>query len=293
MKKKVRIQRSKFHTLHAETDIMTTENVKKPRGRPRGIVNENTPSKALDKGLSALRKIAETDGASLNDLSIDLDMPLGTLHRLLLTLESHGFVRQSKSDATWSIGIEAFRVGSAFPRAAKLLSIARPILKDLSNLTGETANLGVMDIGEVIFIAQHETHHAIRAFFRPGSRGSWHSSGIGKAIAAYIAITDQTRLFEKAPFEQFTQNTLVQERELLEEFNQIRALGYAVDKEERFIGMRCIGAPVFNSANQVVAGISISGPVARMDDQSIADLGKATAKCGQDISRLLGATVVN
>jgi DNA-binding IclR family transcriptional regulator len=57
--------------------------------------------------------------------------------------------------------------------------------------------------------------------------------------------------------------------------------------------MRCIGAPVFNSANQVVAGISISGPVARMDDQSIADLGKATAKCGQDISRLLGATVVN
>ncbi|MEC8694340.1 MAG: IclR family transcriptional regulator [Pseudomonadota bacterium] len=272
---------------------MTTESVKKPRGRPRGTANETTPSKALDKGLSALRKIAETDGTSLNDLSIDLDMPLATLHRLLLTLESHGFVRQSKSDATWSIGIEAFRVGSAFPRAAKLLSIARPILKDLSNLTGETANLGVMDIGEVIFIAQHETHHAIRAFFRPGSRGSWHSSGIGKAIAAYIAITDQRRLFEKAPFEQFTQNTLVQEKELLEEFNGIRALGFAVDKEERFIGMRCIGAPVFNSANQVVAGISISGPVARMDDQSIPELGKVTAKSGQDISRLLGATVVN
>ena len=272
---------------------MTTDSVKKPRGRPRGAANENAPSKALDKGLSALRKIAETDGTSLNDLSIDLDMPLGTLHRLLLTLESHGFVRQSKSDATWSIGIEAFRVGSAFPRAAKLLSIARPILKDLSNLTGETTNLGVMDMGEVIFIAQHETHHAIRAFFRPGSRSSWHSSGIGKAIAAYIAITDQKTLFEKAPFVQFTQNTLVQEKGLLEEFNRIRALGYAVDKEERFIGMRCIGAPVFNSANQVIAGISISGPVARMDDQSIAELGKATAKCGQDISRLLGATVVN
>ena len=272
---------------------MTTDSIKKPRGRPRGGASENAPSKALDKGLSALRQIAETDGTSLNDLSIDLDMPLGTLHRLLLTLESHGFVRQSKSDATWSIGIEAFRVGSAFPRAAKLLSIARPILKDLSNLTGETANLGVMDVGEVIFIAQHETHHAIRAFFRPGSRGSWHSSGIGKAIAAYIAITDQKALFDKAPFEQFTQNTLVQEKGLLEEFSQIRALGYAVDKEERFIGMRCIGAPVFNSANQVVAGISISGPVARMDDESIAELGKLTAKCGQDISRLLGATVVN
>ena len=272
---------------------MSTGDVKKPRGRPRGNSNENSLSKALDKGLSTLRKIAESDGSSLNDLSLDLDMPMPTLHRLLLTLESHGFVRQSKSDATWSIGIEAFRVGSAFPRAAKLLSIARPILKDLSGRTGETANLGIMDLGEVIFIAQHETHHAIRAFFRPGSRGSWHSSGIGKVIAAYIAITDQKILFEKAPLEQFTKNTIVQEKELLEEFNRIRAVGYSVDKEERFIGMRCIGAPIFNSSNEIVAGISISGPVARMDDHSIADLGKETTKAGHEISRLLGATVVN
>ena len=266
---------------------------KKPRGRPRSVTIENTPSKALDKGLIALRKIAESDGVSLNDLSVDLDMPMATLHRLLLTLESHGFVRQSKSDATWSIGIEAFRIGSAFPRAAKLLSVARPVLKELSIRTGETANLGIMDQAEVIFLAQHETHHAIRAFFRPGSRGSWHASGIGKAIAAYIAITDQKDLFEKAPFEQFTQNTLVQEKELLDEFNQIRATGYALDREERFPGMRCIGAPIFNSANQVVAGISISGPVARMSDRSIASLGEDTARYGQEISRLLGATVVN
>jgi len=272
---------------------MSEHDIKKPRGRPRSVTIENTPSKALDKGLAALRKIAESDGVSLNDLSVDLSMPMATLHRLLLTLESHGFVRQSKSDATWSIGIEAFRVGSAFPRAAKLLSVARPVLKELSIRTGETANLGIMDQAEVIFLAQHETHHAIRAFFRPGSRGSWHASGIGKAIAAYIAITDQKDLFEKAPFEQFTHNTLVQEKELLDEFNQIRAVGYALDREERFLGMRCIGAPIFNSANQVVAGISISGPVARMSDQSIASLGEDTARYGQEISRLLGATVVN
>ena len=97
------------------TPILSSQR-KKPRGRPRQVALESAPAKALDKGLSALRRIAESDGISLNDLSLDLDMPLATLHRLLLTLESHGFVRQSKSDTTWSIGIEAFRVGSAFPR---------------------------------------------------------------------------------------------------------------------------------------------------------------------------------
>ena len=91
---------------------------------------------------------------------------------------------------------------------AKLLGIA-PI-KDLSSLTARPRIL-VMDIGEVIFIAQHETHHAIR-IFRPGSRGSWHSSGIGKAITAYIAITDQKALFEKAPFEQLPKHTSPRER---------------------------------------------------------------------------------
>ena len=111
---------------------MSATDNKKPRGRPRQTAIESAPAKALDKGLIALRQIAESDGISLNDLSLDLEMPLATLHRLLLTLESHGFVSQSKSDATWSIGIEAFRVGSAFPRAAKLLSIARPVLKDLA-----------------------------------------------------------------------------------------------------------------------------------------------------------------
>lgn len=268
---------------------MSPTDIKKPRGRPRQTALQSAPAKALDKGLSALRRIAESDGISLNDLSLDLDMPLATLHRLLLTLESHGFVRQSKSDTTWSIGIEAFRVGSAFPRAAKLLSVARPILKDLALKTGETANLGVIDQSEVIFIAQHETHHAIRAFFRPGSRSSWHSSGIGKAIVAFSDLSDQRSLLEAAPFEQFTQHTLIQEDELQQEFKRIRSVGYAFDREERFIGMRCIGAPVFNSNNQVVAGISISGPVARMNDDLIAHLGQQTARFGEEISKQLGA----
>ncbi|MCH1449481.1 MAG: IclR family transcriptional regulator [Litoricolaceae bacterium] len=268
---------------------MSATDIKKPRGRPRQTAIESAPAKALDKGLSALRRIAESDGISLNDLSLDLEMPLATLHRLLLTLESHGFVRQSKSDATWSIGIEAFRVGSAFPRAAKLLSIARPVLKDLALKTGETANLGVIDQSEVIFIAQHETHHAIRAFFRPGSRSSWHSSGIGKVIVAFSDPLDRRSQLEKAPFEQFTQHTLVQVDELIQELKRIRNVGYAFDQEERFIGMRCIGAPVFNSNNQVVAGISISGPVARMSDDLIVQLAQETARHGEEISKQLGA----
>ena len=77
--------------------------------------------------------------------------------------------------------------------------------------------------------------------------------------------------------------------ELIQELKRIRNVGYAFDQEERFIGMRCIGAPVFNSNNQVVAGISISGPVARMSDDLIVQLGQETARHGEEISKQLGA----
>ena len=264
---------------------------KRPRGRPRQTNADATLAKALDKGLIALRAIAGSDDISLNDLSLDLDIPQATLHRLLFTLEAHGFVRQSKSDSSWSIGIEAFRVGSAFPRAAKLLNVARPLLKELALATGETANLGVMDHSEVIFIGQHETHHAIRAFFRPGSRSSWHSSGIGKVIVAHSDSIDQKSYFDGVSFEQFTETTLIQSAELIEEFKRIRRLGYALDDEERFTGMRCIAAPILNSNNEVVAGISISGPVARMTDEAITRLSNETLAAGRQLSLQLGAVL--
>lgn len=271
---------------------MNANTRKKPRGRPRQTFSDkNNLAKALDKGLVALRQIAEYDGISLNDLSTDLNIPVATLHRLLMTMELHGFVRQSDVDFTWSIGIETFVVGNAFPRAAKLLQIAHPILKDLALQTGETANLGLIDQTEVIFIAQYETHHPVRAFFHSGSRTPWHSSGIGKAIAAFSDLTDQAILLEDAPFQQFTQNTLIQEQDLIDELKQIQSLGYAFDSEERFAGMRCLGAPVFGVTQQVVAGISISGPVTRISDELIAQLGKQTVKSGLEMSRQLGAQI--
>ncbi|MDC1208168.1 IclR family transcriptional regulator [Litorivicinus sp.] len=272
---------------------MTKEiEVKRPRGRPRVVSKETgAPAKALDKGLLTLKAIAETDGISLNDLAINLDMPQPTVYRLLATLESHRFVTQSKTDASWSIGIEAFRVGSAFPRAAKLLNLARPILRELAQKTGETANLGVLDGSEVIFIAQHETHHAIRAFFRPGSRASWHASGIGKVIVSFSDIQSRQGLLKKGPFEQFTQTTKIQPSEFSEEFKRIKSLGYSFDDEERYLGMRCVAAPVFDSQNQLVAGVSISGPTARIINKEIPHLGRLTLKAGEELSKSLGASL--
>ena len=85
----------------------------------------------------------------------------------------------------WFVGQEAFRIGSAFLGRTSLVEQARGVMHALMAETGETANLAIADGGQVIFISQVETHEPIRAFFRPGTRGPIHASGIGKALLAY------------------------------------------------------------------------------------------------------------
>ena len=77
-------------------------------------------------------------------------------------------------------------MGSAFLRSRKLVDRARIVMQDLMEKTGETANLGLAEDDCVVFVSQVETHQAIRAFFRPGTRSPFHASGIGKAVLAHL-----------------------------------------------------------------------------------------------------------
>jgi len=169
------------------------------------------------------------------------------------------------------------------------MDLARPILRNLSQETGETANLGILDKRDVVFIAQHETDHAIRAFFRPGTRASWHASGIGKAIAASLPLDQRLMLFKSVSYDRFTDVTLTERAEFESEFILIRERGIAIDNEERFEGMRCIAAPVYGATGEVIAGISISGPVARVRDETLEPLIKSTRIAAFHLSKGLGA----
>ena len=105
---------------------------------------------------------------------------------MLTTLQNHGMVEFDTSDQLWSIGVETYRMGAAFLRRRKLVDRARIVMQELMEKTGETANLGVAEDDCVVFVSQVETHQAIRAFFRPGTRSPFHASGIGKAMLAHL-----------------------------------------------------------------------------------------------------------
>jgi IclR family transcriptional regulator, acetate operon repressor len=179
-------------------------------------------------------------------------------------------------------------MGSAFLRRRNLVERARSVMQELMETTGETANLGVAEDDCVVFVSQVETHQAIRAFFRPGTRSTFHASGIGKAILAHLPAERVGAILRKSGLEAFTLKTLADPQALSKDLGEIRERGWSVDDEERYPGMRCVAAAIFNEFGEPVGGVSVSGPTVRVTPERAAEFGPLVQKAAARITRMIG-----
>lgn len=266
------------------------EIAKRPRGRPRKHPSEaeSSPVQALDRGLNLLRLLAAERGISLSDLAMQAGVPTSTAHRLLTTLQSHRFAEFDETSQHWMIGVEAYRIGSGFLNRINLVEAAQPIMQALVKETGETANLAIVDDGEVVFVRQIESPNPIRAFFRPGTRSTMHASGAGKALLAERSQKDVEDILQHRGLQKFTEKTITKPSDLFSELERIRTRGWSFDDEERYVGMSCVAAPVFGPTEEPVAAISVSGPSARFSEQSVADFSIVVRNSAKELTSSLG-----
>ncbi len=262
----------------------------KPRGRPKAFndkTDQNTVQ-ALDRALGLLEHLAQGPGRTLSELAEETGQAVATVFRALVTLQSHGMVEVEEPGQVWHIGAGAFRVGTAFLRRTKVVERARQPMDQLMRDTGETANLGMEVRGEVLFLAQVETHEAIRAFFPPGTKGPMHSSGIGKALLAWYPEDRAREIIARQGLPKFTTLTLTSETALLRDLARTRERGFAIDDQERAEGMRCVAAPIFNAYGEPVAGLSVSGPAFRMGLADATRIGALVRAAADQVTEATG-----
>lgn len=215
-------------------------------------------------------------------------MPPSTVHRILSTLRDHGFVEQSEADQTWGIGVEAFRIGLGFQWRTRLIRVGRSAMMELMETTGETVNLGLLDSGEVVFISQIECREPIRAFFRTGERRAMHASGIGKALLSRMPPEKVLQILRDRGMTRFTGKTITDPTHMFSELALIRTRGWSVDDEEANSGMRCVAAAIYNEFGEAIAGISVSGPSARLPLDRLPELGNQLHITASRITDLIG-----
>jgi len=243
---------------------------------------------ALDRGLTLLRELASARSITLSDLAMRTEMPASSTHRILTTLQKHGYVEFDEATQEWMIGIEAFRIGNTYLVRTNLVEAARKTLRRLMEETGETANLGIADNGDVVFVDQVETQNPIRAFFTPGTRGHMHSSGIGKSLLADMLRRDVEKIIGKKGQPEFTPKTLTSSEALFRDLDVTRKRGWSIDNEERYSGMCCVASNIYNSFGEAIAGISVSGPTVRFPNHVISELGPKVKRAAEEVTSAIG-----
>lgn len=250
---------------------MTSSQKSRSRGRPRS--DEKAPQRtriqSVDRALMILKIVSTEVAATLKIIAVMADLPMSTTHRVLETLRAHGLVDFDTITQTWSVGVEAFRIGQGYVRRTTYLDLGREAMRELTEDTGETSNIAVRDGSEVVHISQVETQAPIRAFIPAGSRGPLYASGIGKTLLANLAPEDVLELVDTTAMHAFTPKTICHRDTLLATLAVIRERGWAIDDEERHAGMRCIAAPIFNEFGEAIAGLSVSGPARRLGDATL------------------------
>ena len=247
---------------------------------------------SLARAISILNGLAEEEyGLTLTDLAQKVGLAPSTAHRLLTTLQEQRFVRFDLERNVWLIGVQAFVVGNAFVRSRDVIAIARLHMRHLMEESGETVNLAVEDQGEAIYLAQVECRQMMRAIAKPGGRVLLHCSGVGKALMAAMPDAEVSKILQRRGLPRTTEKTIDAPAKLRDELQQIRGRGYAFDDEENAIGLRCVAAVIHDEYGHPLAGLSLSGPMARITDERVPLLGAMVIKAASEITAELGGAV--
>jgi len=249
----------------------------------------NYPIKVLDKSLSVLELLLQKGSAmNMTELSEKLELYPSTIHRILDTLKNWGYVEQDPNTQKYQLGLKALELGMAKLYQMDLVREATPYLKELVNQCNETVHLGVLEEGEVLYLAKEESSQTIRMCSYVGKRAPLHCTGLGKVLLAHLPEKERKKISREKVFPRLTANTITDKRELEKELDKVREQGFALDREENEKYVCCVAAPIRNYQGEVIAALSISSPVFRIDKNAQNNLKKVLIETSKKISMRLG-----
>jgi DNA-binding IclR family transcriptional regulator len=258
-----------------------TDRPQKP-AKPR----EKTAIQVIERMMNLLDTLAAHSGAvSLKDLAVSTGLHPSTAHRILNDMVVGRFVDRGDQAGTYRLGMRLLELGNLVKARLSVREAAIEPMRELHQRTGQTVNLSVRQGDEIIYVeraySERSGMQVVRAI---GGRAPLHLTSSGKLFLA----ADDPRLVRayatRTGLAGHTRNSITELPKLERELSLVRARGYARDNEELEPGVRCIAASIRDDSGRVVAGLSLSAPAERMNDDWAADLVAAA----QNISQHLG-----
>jgi DNA-binding IclR family transcriptional regulator len=243
---------------------------------------------SLDRAVAVLEMLGESDTAlSLAEVCQRLRLHKSTAHRSLMVLERSALIERTPENR-YRLGLKLYELGNRAVEQVDLRTRVHPYFRRLAAQVGETVHLSVLQKTSILYLDKVEPNRRVCVSSRTGTSNPVYCTSMGKAMLAFQPPEVIDQIVSKIRFVRYTHKTLTSREALLKALERVRRRGYAIDDQEIEIGVRCIGAPIFDEKRQAIAAVSVSGPASRITAPTMPEIAEHLLRCCRDISSSLG-----
>ncbi len=246
------------------------------------------PVVSVLKVFGILEALAEQRDNGISELSQRLNMSKATVYRFLQTMKGLGYLHQDADKERYGLTMKLFELGSKALEYADLIPLADRQMHILSDKFSETVHLGVPNGIEFIYVHKIDSMYELRMHSRIGRPAPVYCTAIGKVLLAWETPERREQILSQISFKRILPNTPDTVEGLRAQLEKTLSQGYGEDNQEYCEKMHCLAAPVFDRLGHVIAGISISFPIFRFEDDRIAEYVSMLHQAARTVSMQLG-----
>lgn len=243
---------------------------------------------SIERALAILETLAHHRGLTNSDISRNLGIPKSSASYILQILESKGYLFRELDSGRYELTNKVVTLTLGTLDSSQLCRIAMPVMNRIVQQTRLVSCLLVLDGAEVQYVARVNTPTMrIEDWINP--RMEAHATAGGKAIIAHLPRQEAEVVLSHFGLRRWTPNTITSSSRLFGELEQVRRLGFAIDKQEYVRGLHCVASPIFGHLGRIDACVAVAGEAEQLDDDAIAKVGKLLRESARMISKQLGA----
>lgn len=247
----------------------------------------DSTNQSVERAMSVLATFYGGTPMRAADVAAQSGLGQSTTSRLLATLETLEFVERDAVSGTYRLGPGAISLGGAALNAHPIHRHARSVAQHLAGQLGLGANVAIRQSADLFYLCNFEGRLAPKPYTLTGQRNPLHATALGKCLL--LGTTPEQRRSLLGDLRRFTASTVESHEALDEALEQVRARGYSTEQEELAFGRACLAAPILGPGGDVIAGLSVSGPLSAIQlPERQEELSRAVIEAADTISGELG-----
>ena len=228
-------------------------------------MNETNLVQSVDRALRIIEFLAENPtGAGITEISKSLGLSKGTVHRLISTLKERDFAYKSSNTELYRLSYKILYLYNCISNNIDMFKVSRPIIRKFADKVDATVHLATLDEkrSNIVYIDRIEPMNSQKLFVmssRVGKKAPCYCTAAGKILLSQYSDDEIRDIMKGEEYKTYTDKTIKNIDEFLEEIHKVRKQGYALDENEYDHGIICISIPIYNSNGKIDFAMSVTG----------------------------------